>query len=73
MEKQPDPNCVSCPLIASAREEVDHLLACSSRDQVSYQNEIDWLKQRIEELEDQLFVMVEFKPAIIDEEGDLPF
>jgi transcription elongation factor Elf1 len=78
MAKQPNKITITCnncgvDHVFDVPETLEQFRDWHKEAVVNFQNELDWQRQRIEELEDQLFVMVEFKPAIMIDEGGDPF
>jgi len=63
MPKQPD--CTQCPLLNAARIECDEALKMVDNLSAGAQNELAWLRQRIDELEDQLFVLTDCEPEVL--------
>ena len=48
--------------ILDLREEIKELKASHEREMLHYINEIDWLKQQIDEYEDMLFILRDCEP-----------
>ena len=74
MPKQPDGiNCTDCPLLKAQKKEADRAFKEAGMTVLDFQNEIDWLKQRIDELEDEIFILKDCEPAIshIPDRGNL--